>query len=87
MAKGLPLRAPRTVRMGGVKLTAIFDGETVVLRDYLETYQDGQGGFRPFLVQTSGGPFVTAPEDGSSIVLREGDRLVLGQEVIRVAIR
>ena len=43
---------------------------------YLDTYQQKNGHFLPFMVSAAGGPFSTVPEDGRALVLRPGDRLL-----------
>ncbi|MBK7759058.1 MAG: hypothetical protein IPI35_22215 [Deltaproteobacteria bacterium] len=73
---GLPLSAPRHIRLGQIRARATFDGTTLTLTDYLDTYQQKNGHFLPFMVSAAGGPFSTVPEDGRALVLRPGDRLL-----------
>ena len=81
-ARGFPVRAPRTLILGGIELTGTFDGTRLTLSDYLDNYRGPQG-FRPFFVAPGGGRFRTAPEDGSEIELSAGDRIVVGGAVYR----
>jgi hypothetical protein len=85
VAKGLPLRSPEQVTLGPITCTATFDGERLTLSAYLASYRTSTG-FQPFLVQHGDGPFRTAPEDGSPIVLQPGDRLVLGTSMVQFSI-
>jgi hypothetical protein len=70
---GLPLRTPRQVRLGQVMATATWTGATLVLSDYLDTYQQADGSFHPLFTRHNQQRFVTAPEDGRSITLKPGD--------------
>ncbi len=81
-ARGFPVRAPRTLTLGSLTVTVTFDGSRLVLDDYLDTYRSG-GGFRPFFVAHGQGRFTTAPEDGASIELSPGDRIVVDGAVYR----
>lgn len=85
-ATGFPLRVSREVTLGPVKLNGRFDGQVLVLNDYLASYKPAPGGaaWTPFFVGADGGRFHTAPEDGSEIVLVPGDRLVAGAAVFRL---
>lgn len=80
VTRGLPKGAPRTLDLDGVQLTFLFDGTTIRVSDYLDTYrpQTGSGAFHPFFVQKGDERFKTAPEDGAAFVLRHGDRMVIG---------
>jgi len=80
VTKGLPSRADRELDLQGLHVTVFSDADKVTLSNYLDTYRQGDG-FRSFFVQKGGGRFETAPEDGSSITLSLGDRIVLGQAV------
>ncbi len=76
--RGLPLRQHHGLRLDTLEARAWFDGETVVIDHYLDSYRRPEGGFCSFLIQVSGQPWRTAPEDGSPIQLRAGDRLIFG---------
>jgi hypothetical protein len=82
VAQGLPLRAPRRVTLEGVSFAATFDGEGLVVSDYLDSYRQGER-FAPFFVQEGAAPFRTMPEDGASVRLAPEDRLVVGRSVVR----
>ncbi len=82
---GIPLRASHVVELGGMAMVAEFDGSKVVLSRYLEAYQTPDG-FRPFFVQHGSARFKTAPEDGSDIVLTDGDRVVAESSVYRFTV-
>ena len=75
--RGLPLRRDHDLVLGTVRAHAHFDGEHVVLRDYLESYRRADGSLRPFFVQHQGGTWRTVPEDGSALSLTAGDRLLV----------
>ncbi|MEQ1566419.1 MAG: hypothetical protein ABMA64_12330 [Myxococcota bacterium] len=77
VTRGLPKGAPRTLEIGGLKMTLAFDGSAIRISDYLASYRRGDG-FHPFMVQRAGGRFITAPEDGSTFELAPGDRMVIG---------
>jgi len=77
ITRGLPKGKPRTMDLGSVTATFNYDGDKVVISDYLDTYQTGDG-YHPFFVQKGEGRFKTAPEDGSEIELSGGDRVVVG---------
>lgn len=78
--RGLPTRQDRVMEIGGISLNFYFDGESVVLSNYLDTYK-GPSGFRPFFVQHGDARFQTAPEDGAPLTVSAGDRLVIGNAV------
>jgi hypothetical protein len=80
VTRGLGVGQPRTLEMGGVVMTLTWDDGTITITDYLDSYQTDDG-FQPFFVQQGGKRFVTAPEDGSDIVLAPGDRIVVGNAV------
>jgi hypothetical protein len=80
---GLPLKVGEAVQLQGIQATATFDGTTVTLADYLDSYRDGED-YKPFFVGLGDQRFRTAPEDGEAIVLSAGDRLVVGAAVYRV---
>ena len=80
ITRGLPKGQPRTLELGGMSLTFHYNDGKVLVADYLDSYRDGDG-FRPFFVQSGGGRFKTAPEDGTSFELSDGDRFVIGQSV------
>lgn len=75
---GLPLRTPRTITLSGLTLTAEFDGERLTVTDYLDSYKQTDGSWKPFFIRHGEGRFQTAPEDGSPIVLSPGDLLLSG---------
>jgi hypothetical protein len=79
--RGLPTKQARELDLAGIRVTFFFDGEGVVLSKYLDTYADGQGGFKPFFVQHGEERFQTAPEDGADVRLLPGDRFVAGNAV------
>ncbi|MEZ4321233.1 MAG: hypothetical protein R3F61_27405 [Myxococcota bacterium] len=83
VTKGLGIGQPRTLSLGDVEMTLTWSGEALTISDYLASYA-GPDGFRPFFVQQDGKRFVTAPEDGSDIVLVSGDRIVVGTSVFLV---
>ncbi len=74
--QGLPLRQDRVLKLSGVVATALWDGETATLDDYLGSYQRSDGQFRPFFINTDG-TWRTAPEDGSPLTLKKGDQLII----------
>ena len=76
---GLPLHDVRDLELGPISLRASFDGQEIVLRDYLASYKTPEG-YKPFFVTTKG-TFRTAPEDGRLITLQAGDRLIAGNAV------
>lgn len=73
---GLPLRSGRRLRLGVLEVTATFDGEQLVLSDYLGSYKLAAGGFRPCFVRDGAKPYRTLPEDGAPVVLHAGDTLI-----------
>jgi hypothetical protein len=84
---GFPMRTPRTVSLGGGRLTvtgALADG-ALTLSGYLDSYRTPEG-YLPFFVQSAGGRFQTAPEDGQPIRLVAGDRLIVDRAVYRVVV-
>ena len=83
ITRGLPMGQPRTLNLGPVTATFNYDGSTVSISDYIETYQHG-GGYHPFFVQKGDDRFKTAPEDGSTIEVAGGDRIVVGIAVYAV---
>lgn len=80
VTRGLPKGAPRTLELDGVRLTFLFDGTTIKVSDYLDTYRPKPGSdvFHPFFVQRGEERFKTAPEDGAAFLLKAGDRMVIG---------
>jgi hypothetical protein len=80
---GLPLRTPRTVTLSGLTLTARFDGGTLTVSDYLDSYRQPGGGWHPFFIRSGEGRFQTAPEDGSPVTLRPGDLILSGTVIYR----
>lgn len=83
VTRGLPTRQARTLEIDGLQLACFFDGERVEISGYLDTYRRDEG-FRPFFLQTGGGRFQTAPEDGAPFGVAHGDRLVIGAAVFEV---
>ena len=75
---GLPLKAGRRVRLGPIEVTATFDGQRLVLSDYLASYRQPGGGFRPCFYRDGAKPYRTLPEDGSPVSLAAGDTLIAG---------
>ena len=81
--KGLPTRTPRTIQYEDLVLTFDYDGNSVVISNYIGTYKtDNQ--FQPFFIQTSGGRFKTAPEDGADIPLTAGDKFMIGKSIFEL---
>jgi hypothetical protein len=80
---GMPLNAERAVKLGPIHANARFDGTSIELSGYLESYRKG-GRFETFLVSHSGGPFQTAPEDGRPFAIAPGDLVVAGNGAWRV---
>jgi hypothetical protein len=80
---GLPVGVGRSVALEGFRGSAevMADGH-LVLSGYLDAYRDptSPGGFRPWFV-SDGDRFTTLPEDGRAILLRPGERLVIGTAV------
>jgi hypothetical protein len=80
---GLPLRAPRRVQLGPVTVTATYDGERLVLSEYLATYRLPDGSFQPVFVREGGRSYRTLPEDGATVTLSPGDQLIAGNCMYR----
>jgi hypothetical protein len=80
---GFPRKSPRAVRLGPITATFSFDGQDVVVTDYLASYRTGATGFVPFFVREGDRPWRTMPEDGSPVSLRPGDGLLAGGNVYR----
>ena len=80
---GLPLRAPRRVQLGPVTLTALYDGERLVLSDYLDSYRLPGGTFQPVFFREGARAYRTLPEDGAAVTLSAGDQLIAGNCVYR----
>jgi len=83
---GLPLRQERVLRLGGVVLTCTWNGTSLRLDDYLATYFI-DGGYVPFFVEAVGDRFRTAPEDGATVELHPGARLVIGRGLYELQVR
>ena len=83
-ALGLPLNAPRTLRLGPITCALTWTGDNLELADYADDYQREDGGWWPFFVQQGGGPFRTVPEDGRLVVLAPGDRILVGAAIYRL---
>ena len=81
---GLPLRSPRALRLGPIRVMARYDGESVHLSDYLQSYRAGGGAGVPFFVRAGAGPWRTFPEDGEPVLLRSGDHLLAGANLYRL---
>ncbi|MCK6503733.1 hypothetical protein L6R53_10095 [Myxococcota bacterium] len=75
--RGLPLRRDHALVLGALHSRAHFDGAGVTLSDYLASYRRADGSLRPVFVQQQGQAWRTLPEDGSAVVLRPGDRLLV----------
>jgi hypothetical protein len=69
--------------LGALAVTAVHDGDEVVMSNYLSSYKLVDG-FLPFFVQQGEGKFMTAPEDGVDIRLSIGDRMVVGSSVFEI---
>lgn len=80
---GLPLKSARRVRLGALEVTATFDGERLMLSDYLVSYRAPGGGFRPCFYRDGAKSYRTLPEDGSAVTLAAGDTLIAGSCVYR----
>jgi len=80
VTRGLGLNQPRSLTLGGVQMRLLWADETLTISDYLDTYKR-EDGFHPFFIQRDRKRFVTAPEDGSDIVLSPNDRFVVGNSV------
>lgn len=78
---GLPLRSDRRLTVGELDVVLHFDGEVVTLSEHLATYRRADGSFLPFFHQPEGGSFRTVPEDGSSVRIAPGDRVLVGHAV------
>lgn len=81
---GLPLRSARPLRLGPIRVTAFYDGESVHLTDYLPSYRTGAAGFVPFFVRAGTAAWRTLPEDGEPVLLRPGDHLLAGTNLYRL---
>ncbi|MFT6157794.1 MAG: hypothetical protein ACJA00_000360 [Myxococcota bacterium] len=81
--RGLPAGTERKLALGSLTVTAVHDGDEVVLSNYLPSYKLGDG-FRPFFVQRGEDKYKTAPEDGVDIRLSIGDRLVVDASVFEI---
>ncbi len=81
--RGLPAGTERQLTLGAVSVTALHDGDEVVLSNYLSSYKLADG-FRPFFVQKGEDKYKTAPEDGVEIRLSIGDRLVVDASVFEI---
>ncbi|NOY27710.1 MAG: hypothetical protein GXP62_17745, partial [Oligoflexia bacterium] len=75
--RGLPLRQDHDLTLGALKTQAHFDGDAVKLDAYLQSYRRRDGSLRPVFVQHASGPWRTLPEDGSTLTLRSGDRVLV----------
>ena len=80
---GLPLRATRRVQLGPVTLTALFDGERLVLSDYLDSYRLPGGAFQPVFFREGSQSYRTLPEDGAAVTLGAGSQIIAGNCVYR----
>jgi hypothetical protein len=81
--RGLPAGQPRTVDLQGFSLTLTHEGKELVVGDYLSSYKQGDG-FAPFFIQHGQARYETAPEDGSPIRLKAGDRFLLRNAIYEV---
>jgi hypothetical protein len=77
---GFPLRADRRVRLGRIEITLRYDGNSVRIMDYLNTYKVDHS-FLPFYHRPAGRPWKTMPEDGAPVDLRPNDGLMIGNAV------
>jgi len=84
VSHGIPLRQQHALELGALTLPAYFDGETLHVRDYLDSYRVEGGGFLKVLLSQGGARFVTLPEDGAELTLRSGDRVIVEREVFEV---
>ena len=81
---GLPLRTARRVRLGPISATLAWDGADLKVHGYLEEYLRPDGSFVPMFVQNQGQPFRTFPEDGGTVRILPGDRLLCGLAVYQL---
>ena len=72
------------VHRGRVELAGEEGREAVEISDYLDSYKLADGSFAPFFVQQGDARFTTMPEDGATVRLSLGDRLVLGNAIYLV---
>jgi len=79
---GLPLGSARHITLGGISLSAAFDGEHLQISDYLASYRKA-GSFAPFFVGGGGQAYRTAPEDGRSFTIEVGTHLIAGTAIYR----
>lgn len=84
VTRGFPANQPRTLVLRGMSLTFTYGGGEVRLTDYLGSYKRPDGTFADLFVQHGDEDFATAPEDGSPIVLKPQDRLIVGNDVYLV---
>lgn len=81
--RGLPLGTDTRLRMGPIRATLRFDGESATLAQYLDSYRRTDG-YQPFFHRPAlASAFSTVPEDGRSLTLQPGDLLIAGVEVYR----
>ncbi|MDP6931280.1 MAG: hypothetical protein QGG40_00120 [Myxococcota bacterium] len=73
---GIPFRSPRGFTLGPVRVDARFDGDSLILSNYLSTYRTDSG-FVPFFVRPAAGSFHTVPEDGSPLTLAVGAEILV----------
>jgi hypothetical protein len=80
---GLPTRTERAITYGDISLTYFYNGETVEVKNYLDTYKTSTG-FHSFFLQQGGGRFKTAPEDGVAFHLNTGDKFMIGNAIFQI---
>ncbi len=81
--KGLPAGQPRSVTLQGLTLTLLHDDDEVVITDYLASYKRASG-YAPFFVQHGETRYQTAPEDGSEIRMKAGDRFLIENAIYEI---
>jgi len=77
---GCPLRSARSVQLGPITASVVYDGQRLHVSEYLESYRQPTG-FRPFFLREAGRPWRTVPEDGTPFSLAPGDSLMAGVTV------
>ncbi len=81
---GVPLNTPHSVQLGPISASILWDGSTLHVGQYLDSYRRPDGSFHPFFHRASSGRFSTVPEDGRAFRLSPGDTLLAGSTWIVV---
>jgi hypothetical protein len=82
--RGLPAGQARHLELQAFALDLAQDGKELVISEYLGSYKRADGGFAPFFIQHGQNRYETAPEDGSPIRLKAGDRFLLHNAIYEV---